>query len=89
MRFRADDTGTLFWLKVGAFLGLLVLLMVTPLLIGRLVHPWVGFATAVSAVPIWRFLGPSPSRGCMSGNICLGGLFWLVFAAGYALWRAL
>ena len=72
-----NDTFKLFLTLLYVIL-VLCILAVIPFLLGRRFGPWVGLAAALSAFPVWRFLGPPPCRGFLNGIVSVMGMAGLL-----------
>jgi len=77
-----------FWIGLLLCAVLLALLAAAPTALAVRVHPWAGFAAAVAAIPAWRYLGPPPGPGFLTGLVCVSGLLGLVGLAILLLVRA-
>ena len=78
-----------FWLGLMLCAALIVFLIAAPNVASQLVHPWVGVAVAVLAIPAWVYLGPRPMPGFLPGLIAISGLLVLLALLINAIVRAL
>lgn len=66
------------WLQISLCALLFALLVAAPTVLAVRVRPWAGFAAAVAAIPVWRYIGPPPGPIFLIGLVCVSGLLALV-----------
>ncbi|MBP3957762.1 hypothetical protein J8F10_21125 [Gemmata sp. G18] len=65
--------------RLAVVLLLVVGCTVTPLVVAKVVNPWVGVATAIGSFWVWGRFGPPPMPGLVSGGVCLSGHMSIFF----------
>ena len=69
-------------------LALLLVCVLGPLFVGTHVSPWLGALTALASAWVWRRIGPPPSPGLLSGQLCITGFAGILVVFALLFWEA-